>query len=135
MFLFVVNLFNVFLYFVILHEDLEVQSVQLYLLLLYFQGFLLLRVQRRIFLLLDILSLLEGFLRLVLNIIWIFKAKDESYSIIVIQHLKILVKDDDSFLQVIDHLFPAGDFIEFLRYPVDILLCDLKSSLNEIRKN
>ena len=78
--------------------------------------------------------LLEGWrvLGLVLiDVVWLVEAENESYSIVVVQDLEVLIKDDDSLLKVIDHLFPASNFIEFLRYSVDILLCDLVSDCDE----
>ena len=85
-------------------------------------------VRRRVFLLLNLL-LLQGLrlLRLIINVVRFIEAEDEPYCIVVVQHLKVFVKDDDAFLEVIHHLLPARDFVELLRYPIDILLCDLTS--------
>ena len=133
----VVNLFNIFLYFVILHEYLQVQRLQLDLQLLYIYRLLLLSVRRRVLLLLNLLRLRQGLglLRFVINVIGFIEAEDEPYCIVVVQHLKVFVQDDDALLEVIDHLLPARDFVEFLGYPIDILLCDLIFESDEVKYN
>jgi len=96
-----------------------------------------LSVRRRVFLLLNLLRLGQrlGLLRFVINVIGFVEAEDEPHSIVVVQHLKVLVQDDDALLEVIDHLFPARDFVEFLRNSIDILLCDLPFESHKIQQN
>lgn len=83
--LIVVNLFDIFLYFVVLHEDLKVQRLELYLQAFDVNGLLLLRVRGRVFLLLRALrGLLEGFLGVVRVVVRVLEAEDETYCVVVV---------------------------------------------------
>ena len=76
-----------------------------------------------------------GLLRLIIIVIRFIETEDEPHCVVVIQDFEVFVQDDDAFLEVIDHLLPACDFIEFLRDPIDILLANLTVLLRQEDEN